>query len=157
MMRQSLNPKKGFTLIELMVVLVILGILVVAGVLGMQTLLGNMSVNSSSNRLLSTLAYARGEALTRSTVVMVCRSSDLVTCSGTWSDGWIVIDTLASTVLRVEDNSSSSTTITGAPTNISFNSRGENTGSAASFTVGSTRPGISTKQVNVSNVGYASI
>jgi len=156
-MKKNLMCKKGFTLIELMVTLVILGILVATGVPGMQTLLGNMSVNSSANRLLNTMAFARGEALSRSTVVMVCRSSDSATCSGTWNDGWIVIDTLANTVLRVEDNSGSNTTVTGAPANISFNSRGENTGNAASFTVGSTRPGISTKQINVSNVGYASI
>lgn len=156
-MKQNPNAKKGFTLIELLVAMVILGILVAAGVPGMQTLLGNMSVNSSSNRLLNTMAYARGVALSKSTVVMVCPSNDDITCSGTWSDGWIVIDTGLNDVIRVENNSSTNTTVTGAPPTISFNSRGENMGNAASFIVGSTRPGINPRQVNVSNVGYASI
>lgn len=156
MMNKKLAMIKGFTLIELLVAITILGILIAAGVPGMQTLLGNMSVSSTADRLLNTISYARGEALSRSTTVTVCSSDDSATCSGDWVDGWIVIDTGSNEVLRVESGADGDTTITGASVN--YNNRGENAdGAVVTFTIGSTRTGISVKQVSVSRVGYASI
>lgn len=155
-MKKNLMCKKGFTLIELMVTLVILGILIAAGVPGMQNLLANMSVSSSSKRLHNSLAYARQQASDMTTIVTVCPSNDSATCSGTWNDGWIVFDTSTNTVLKVEDNSASNTTVVAGSATISFSIRGENTGNAVSFTVNSTRPGITPRQISVSNSGYTS-
>jgi type IV fimbrial biogenesis protein FimT len=91
-MKQNLKTKNGFTLIELLVTLVILGILLAAGVPGMQNLLANMSVRSSTDKLINSLAYARGEAVARGANVSV-RSTNTtvpVTLDEDWSDGWEV-------------------------------------------------------------------
>jgi type IV fimbrial biogenesis protein FimT len=43
-----------------------------------------------SNDVIATINLARSEAIRRGAPVAVCHSGDGTTCSGTWSDGWIV-------------------------------------------------------------------
>lgn len=155
-MKQNPNAKKGFTLIELLVAMVILGILVAAGVPGMQTLLANMAVRSTSDKLVNSLAYARGEAVSRVENVSVCSSNNGVSCGATWADGWIVTSA-DGTVLRVVDNSAANTAIApSGPATIAFDAQGENTQAASAFTVSSSS-GTQTRQISVSVTGYTSI
>jgi type IV fimbrial biogenesis protein FimT len=157
-MRISQQSKKGFTLIELLVAMVILGILVAAGVPGLRTLMSNMAVRSTSDQLLNALAYARGEAVARVTNISVCASGNQTSCSGTWSDGWIVfvdnngdgsVTAPADVVIKVEDNSANDTDIAGGT--VTFDRLGENTGVARTFTVSLT--GASSRTITVTNVG----
>lgn len=45
---------------------------------------------NSSNDVISTVIYARSEAVRRGSTISICSSSNGTGCGGTWSDGWIV-------------------------------------------------------------------
>jgi type IV fimbrial biogenesis protein FimT len=91
------NPRvgkaRGFTLIELMIALVILGILIgmVAPSFNNAVLGGKLSAFSSS--LVASTQLARSEAIKRNETVRVCASSNGSTCgsSGGWEKGWIIL------------------------------------------------------------------
>jgi len=67
------NPEgmQGFTLIELMVVVTVLGIVVAAGVPSFSTLIDNNRMSTMTNDLSSTLQYARSEAVRHRDAVQV--------------------------------------------------------------------------------------
>ena len=82
--------KSGFTLTELLVTLSISSILIAsAAPVFSQILLNNRAV-SLTNNLLTALQISRSEAIKRNQDVTICKSSDSLTCSGSWSDGWII-------------------------------------------------------------------
>lgn len=79
----------GFTLIELMIVLVIMGALLSVGAPAFRELiLDNRSVSALYD-LRGAMGVARSEALAQRTFVTFCSSNDAATCSGTWEDGYI--------------------------------------------------------------------
>lgn len=84
----------GFTLLEMMMVLVVLGILVALGAPSMAEILRRNALDSMLADLRSSLSFARSEAINRSRLVTVCQSDDGERCtsddSGNWSNGWIV-------------------------------------------------------------------
>ena len=82
----------GFTLIELMITLLIVGILLSVGVPSLKTFMQSNQLVASTNELISALHVARSEAIKLNTRVSICDSSDGATCDGTgdWSNGWIV-------------------------------------------------------------------
>lgn len=82
----------GFTLIELMIVIVLVAIFVVVGVPNFQNLVSDNRLSTQANRLVSSLQLARSEALKLRSTVSVCRSTDGATCAGAgaWDTGWLV-------------------------------------------------------------------
>jgi type IV fimbrial biogenesis protein FimT len=86
---------KGFTLIELMIVLVIFGIVLVLAVPGFSSIFLSARLSNYATELVSTVYLARGEAIKRNAPVTLCASEDGVACSDTndWGQGWIVLDT----------------------------------------------------------------
>jgi type IV fimbrial biogenesis protein FimT len=82
----------GFTLIELMITLVVVGILLMVGVPSLKTFMQSNQLVAASNELWSSLHLARSEAFKLDTRVSICDSSDGKTCAlkGDWSKGWIV-------------------------------------------------------------------
>lgn len=88
------NPTRpnGFSLLELMITLSVAAILLVIAVPSFRGLMNRSRVSSASNELLSSLAYARTEAVTRGQLVSMCPSTDDKSCSGdaTFEPGWIV-------------------------------------------------------------------
>ena len=92
---------RGFTIIELMVVVVIVSILVLLAVPSFTGVMASNSVSSASNSFIADTRYARGEAMRRGKNVTICRSNDSLaaapTCSsgdgsavGGWMEGWVV-------------------------------------------------------------------
>lgn len=81
----------GFTVIELMIVIGVVGILLAVGLPSLQDTINSINANSAAKTLVASLNYARSEAVKRGAVVSVCGSSSGTDCdAGSWSEGWIV-------------------------------------------------------------------
>jgi len=85
-----MKNKRGFTLVELLMTMVIAGILLALAAPSFHSFIQNNRISSQANELLTTLATARSEAIKRKQSVIVCSSSDGSTCTGSWNEGWIV-------------------------------------------------------------------
>ncbi|MCK4834370.1 MAG: GspH/FimT family pseudopilin [Gammaproteobacteria bacterium] len=87
-----MKKQTGFTLIELIVTLAIVGIVLTVGVPSLKTFLQGNRLIASSNELLSAFHLARSEAIKLNTRVTICESSDGTKCdtTGSWKEGWIV-------------------------------------------------------------------
>lgn len=84
---------RGFTLVELIVVLAILALFVTEAVPGFQQLVAHEQRSSAVLSLVRALHYARGHAIVSNRYIAVCKSADGTHCGGTnvrWDDGWIV-------------------------------------------------------------------
>lgn len=83
---------RGFTLIELVVVLSIVGALLSLAAPLAASLAGGMRMASVTNLFFGHLQLARSEAIKRNGPVALCSSADQLTCSvdGGWEQGWIV-------------------------------------------------------------------
>ena len=98
----SLSVKQknsGFTVIELMVVLVVVGVLASLAAPSFQAMIANNKIAAFSEELTSAINFARVEAVKRSASVSLCRTTDGTTCAsaGDWNTGFLVyVDSSAS-------------------------------------------------------------
>ncbi|UUZ64279.1 GspH/FimT family pseudopilin [Polaromonas sp. P1-6] len=83
---------QGFTLVELVAVIAILGILLGVAVPWVGTFADSMRLTSQANAYLSALHLTRSEAIKRNSRMTVCKSADGLSCTegGGWQQGWIV-------------------------------------------------------------------
>lgn len=88
-MRRAGHKQRGFTLVEMMVTLLVLGVLLAIGAPGFSELIKNNRMLSETYGLRAALNTARSEALAQRTFVTLCRSDDGASCSGDWNDGYI--------------------------------------------------------------------
>lgn len=114
---RSIHTNRGFSIVELMVAVVILGI--IAGI-GLPSFLGaiqNSRLNASANDVVDALRYARSEAVQRNAEVGL-------TAGGNYAAGWSVevIDT--NELLRSYDGFGNGVSCDDCTGVISFNSRG---------------------------------
>lgn len=93
MLRRAMKAKQsGFTLVELMFVVVIGAILLSVGVPNFRDFVRNARLSAAANDLITATNLARSEAIKRNRPVSVCsRTSGADTCDGgDFSDGWLV-------------------------------------------------------------------
>lgn len=83
---------RGFTLLEALVVLALLGILVAMAAPAVSDLRARHQVQAQAEGLLGSLVLARSEALRRQQRVSLCAQAAHSTCdaSGRWQQGWLV-------------------------------------------------------------------
>lgn len=82
----------GVTLIELLTVLAVMAVFQTLAVPAMSALLDSIRLTTSINTLLSSIHFARNEAVKRNDRVVMCKSAGTGGCvkSGGWEQGWIV-------------------------------------------------------------------
>lgn len=83
---------RGFTLVELVITVAIVGILVTVGIPSFSDMMANSRMTSLTNDLVSEIYVARSEAVKRNVAVSICSSTDQATCanSNNWATGWII-------------------------------------------------------------------
>ena len=139
-----MKKQNGFTLLELIIAIAIVGILASIAVPSYSTFISKNRLSSVYNGLAGTISLARLEAVKRSQVITLCISNDQATCDPTtatnWGAGYIVFADLdgdgivditsdpatTDTVLKVEPaaNSTISITSTDFGSRLSFAPRG---------------------------------
>ncbi len=121
MRKRYIGSRGGFTLVEVMIVLSIVGILASIAVPSFMQMIRSTNISGGVNTLMSDLRYARSESIRRGGGVVMCRSDDpeatVPACgsgSGSsgngWVTGWIIFHDLNNnanmdadeTVLRVQ-------------------------------------------------------
>ncbi|MEH6625105.1 MAG: GspH/FimT family pseudopilin [Motiliproteus sp.] len=130
-----MNPvtvNRGFTLIELMIVLVIAGVLLLVATPNFDSVIVGSKIDKARYSMASSLAYARTEAVQRADTVFLCRGSSGACGTNdslgdiTWSTGWHVRDSTG--ILRTVDSDNDGVDVIYACGDfISFNADGEKT------------------------------
>ncbi|GAB3343405.1 GspH/FimT family pseudopilin [Marilutibacter aestuarii] len=85
------GPARGFTLVELMITVVVMGVLLAIGVPSFRYVQNSARISAPANELVASVQLARAEAIRRNGRMALCSSSDGATCAagGAWN-GWIV-------------------------------------------------------------------
>lgn len=91
---KSPRRMRGFTLVELMIVLVIVAVILIIGVPSYNTLALRAKLKSYANEMVASAITARSEAIKRNAPVRLCISTNGADCAGggDWDQGWVVID-----------------------------------------------------------------
>jgi type IV fimbrial biogenesis protein FimT len=126
----------GFTAIELLVVVSIVGVLAAIAGPSFADLIANQRASSAATDLHVALATARSEATKRNADVTLSQKS------GGWKNGWSIVDPSDSTKTVLDHGALSTAGVTGSLTNVVYQSSGRVSGAtkptfAVTITLGS--------------------
>lgn len=85
---------QGFTLIELMITISLLGILAAIALPSFQDMIVQSRLRSQTNELIGAVQYARAEAIKRNQTISLCATASATSTScaaGNWGN-WVVLD-----------------------------------------------------------------
>jgi len=82
--------QSGYTLIESMLTVMLLITLLTVSVISYQHLIARNKTAAYLNKLVTSIQYARSEALKLRLPITLCKSKDGQRCDGQWRDGWII-------------------------------------------------------------------
>ncbi len=158
---------KGFSLIELLIVIIILALIVSVGASLLAGYSANQRVKNTAQLLQMDISYARQQAVSRRAsirlaAVTVSTGSGAATVTSTsWNNGWQITDTSnGNQVLKIRDPINRKVGITGV-NSITFNAQGW-TGSASTLninnrTAGDGCVGNRAKRISISSAGQITI
>ena len=161
----------GFTLTELMVTVVVVGILSALAVPGMRTIIQNMRITSQANEFMADLNFTRSEAIKRAADVTVCKSNNPTaaapTCLATgtdWGVGRIIfIDSdadgildAAEELLRVRETLDGGNTLTNALNVIVYTRTGA-AGATVDFNLCDTRLAPFGRMISIETTGRTAL
>jgi len=142
---------KGFTLVELMITLSIAAILMSMAVPSFTTAIKNNRLTTQANELISSLNYARSEAIRRGASVT------LTSASANWHTGWTVTDK-DNVVIRNHTAFDGSSSLVGSATTLTYKSTGFiNGASAITFTLCDDRTAETGRAISISLTGRPSV
>jgi len=153
---------RGFTVVELMLVISVAAILLVVALPSFSTMLQRNRITSAADHLYVSLAEARGEAVKRRTAVTVCPSADSATCraDGDWSEGWLIrVPATGVTIKAVPSDSLANGVDIGCAAavedGVTFAATGAtiDSGTSGSFWICHANSSVPSRQVNVSLSG----
>lgn len=161
----ALHRQSGFTIIEVMLAVALVGILTALGVPALRNLTLQQRISTTSQDLQLDFALARSEAITRGASVSVCTSTDQATCTGSgWEGGRIIFSDAdqngaingTDALIRVGYAPLAAMTVTAAPANtfVSFNRLGQ-ANVATTFTI--CKSGLKSRVLDVRTSGNPSI
>ena len=84
---------KGFTLLELIIIIAILGLTMAYAVPGLRTMVSNNRISGSANDFIAAQQFAKAESASRINPVTLCKKNadgDACVTGDDWSQGWIV-------------------------------------------------------------------
>lgn len=148
--------QKAFTLIELMVTILVLGLFIMVAVPSMKSFFLNQRMKATRDALVNALNYARSTALTQSVSVVVCPFgvAGSSTCGNNWNQGFVVVTQSGSnTLIQAQQLPANSPSISTAAASITFSARGFSSVSAQ-FTLCDTRGASAAGSVEVMLSGY---
>jgi type IV fimbrial biogenesis protein FimT len=142
------RPARGFTLIELAIVLAIAAILVRVATPGMGRAIATRALSAQASEFMAALRFARSEAVKRGRVVTVCAAAPGDATSGCqrpkaadWRSGWLVfVDHGArgileegDQILRMQQPLANSGGVAGTRNSISFTAAGFSTDGSSHY------------------------
>ncbi len=95
--RSAHRRSHGFTLLELMVTVLVLGVLLGAGVPAFFETIRSNRATADTNELVTALSIARSEAVRRGARITLCGSSNGTSCDGAWGQRWMLFVDSAAT------------------------------------------------------------
>ncbi len=114
----------AFTLYELLITVIIVGIVLAFGIPNLSEFMKNSRLTSVANDLLSTFHLARSEAARSKTNLTICASANSMSttanCSGTFNDGWIIFTDMNGDLSRGGDGENILRAHPGAPEGITI-------------------------------------